>query len=139
MTQIFNRSLGKQKRQQLRRTMNECEVILWVSLKGKGLGNYRFRRQYGIGRYVTDFYCPKAKLVIEIDGGAHLSDDAKEYDKVRDDFIQVLGLRILRFKNADVLHNLPAVLKSVAKALEEATSLRRRGNGGGQSVMGKEG
>lgn len=57
------------------------EIILWSRLKNRQLGGLRFRRQYSVGRYVVDFYCPEVRLVIEIDGDYHFTGEAKQYDK----------------------------------------------------------
>ncbi len=65
-----------------------AEVILWNELQGGRLMNLKFRRQYGIGRYVVDFYCHKLKLVIEVDGNSHSSEKAKKYDKRRQEYIE---------------------------------------------------
>ena len=63
--------------------MPPSELLLWPRLKNKQLNGFRFRRQYGIDKYVVDFYCPELRLAIEIDGGYHFSSDMKEYDPVR--------------------------------------------------------
>ena len=66
-----------------------------------------------IGRYVVDFYCPSAKLVIELDGESHESKESQKYDKIREDFIKELGLKVIRFKNKDVRENLTQVLDTI--------------------------
>ncbi len=97
--------------------MPGAEVILWSHLKSKALGGYKFRRQYGIDRYVVDFYSPKVKLVIEIDGDYHFTDEAEEYDRQREAFIQSLGISIIRFTNLDVRRNMNGVIQVIRKAL----------------------
>ena len=113
MTVVFNRQPDREKRRQLRRNMPEAEIILWSHLQRKTLGGYKFRRQYGIGRYVADFYCPKLRLVIEIDGDSHFTDQAEEYDRQREAYIQSLGLKVVRFTNLEVRNNLNEVLQSI--------------------------
>ena len=125
MTIIFNRQPDKTKRRQLRQRMPAAEVILWSYLKGKALGGYKFRRQYGIGRYVVDFYCPKAKLVIEIDWDSHFTDDAKEYDRQREAFIHSLGIEVVRFTNLEVCRNMDEVLQRILRVLTTPSRLRR--------------
>ena len=115
MTIIFNRQSDKEKRRQLRDNMPEAEVILWSRLQRKTLRGHKFRRQYGIGRYVVDFYCPKLKLAIEIDGDSHFTDQAQEYDREREAYIQSLGLKVIRFTNLEVRNNLCAVLEAIEK------------------------
>ena len=105
--------------------MPESEAVLWSRLQGKALRGYKFRRQYGIGPYVVDFYCPKVKLVIEIDGYSHFSKEAKEYDKERELYIDSLGLQILRFTNVDIQNNLIQVLEKISNTLFDSP-LRHR-------------
>jgi len=113
VTVIFNRQSDKEKRRQLRNSMPETEAILWSRLQRKTLRGYKFRRQYGIGRYVVDFYCPKLKLAIEIDGDSHFTDQAQEYDREREAYIQSLGLKVIRFTNLEVRNNLNQVLQVI--------------------------
>ena len=82
-------------------------------MKNKQQCGIRFRRQVSIGRYVVDFYCPSAKLVIELDGESHESKESQKYDKIREDFIKELGLKVIRFKNKDVRENLTQVLDTI--------------------------
>lgn len=118
MTQIFNHFRQRENRKQLRKMPVPAEAILWSRLKNRQQRGIRFRRQYSIGRYVVDFYCPSAKLVIELDGTSHAGKEARDYDRIRDDFIKTIGLRILRFKNEDVRKNLTGVLETI---IDEAT------------------
>ena len=113
MTVIFNRQSDKEKRRQLRNSMPETEVILWSRLQRKTIRGYKFRRQYGIVRYVVDFYCPTLKLAIEIDGDSHFTDQAQEYDREREAYIQSLGLKVIRFRNLEVRNNLNQVLRVI--------------------------
>jgi len=76
-----------------------------------------FYRQKPIGGYITDFYCPKAKLVLEVDGGQHLTSDAIEYDKIRDEYMAITGLKVLRFINTDVMENIEGVVEEIEKNL----------------------
>lgn len=98
--------------------MPDAEKILWSRLQRKQFFGYRFRRQYGISRYVVDFYCPKAKLVIELDGDSHFNDTAERYDKVREDYIKALGLRVVRFRNDETRKQLMEVLETILNALQ---------------------
>ena len=68
MTELFNKTQGKQKRRELRRNMTKAELMIWSKLRRKQVCGYKFRRQYGVGSYIIDFYCPKIKLAVEIDG-----------------------------------------------------------------------
>jgi very-short-patch-repair endonuclease len=71
MTRIFNRASEKEKRRALRKNMTKAEVLLWIQLKNRKLLGQRVLRQYSVGPYVVDFYIPKLKLAIEVDGATH--------------------------------------------------------------------
>ena len=115
---IFNREQTKTLRIQLRQHATVPEQYFWQAVKGKQLG-FKFRRQHGIGPYIVDFYCPERKLVIELDGYSHFSVEGRQYDAQRDTYIQGLGIRVLRFSNMDVMHNLEGVLQIVLSVLTE--------------------
>ncbi len=95
----------------LRRRMTLEERVLWQHLRAKRLGGLRFRRQQIIGRYVVDFYCHAARLVVELDGAAHAYQ--VKQDQERDAFLSARGLRILRFKNRQVREDLTRVLAQI--------------------------
>jgi very-short-patch-repair endonuclease len=94
---------------QMRKNPTEAEMILWEALRGKKLG-VRFLCQKAIGRYIVDFYCASAKLVIELDGSVHDSPNAQAYDAVRQHELEARGLRVVRFANHEITHNLPSTL-----------------------------
>ena len=105
----------KQLSRELRENMTDAEKRLWAKIRMKQLKRYQFYRQKPIGDYIVDFFCPRAKLVIEIDGSQHFSDDMLEYDRIRDEYMRSLGLRVLRFTNTDVLTH----IEGVAEKIEE--------------------
>jgi very-short-patch-repair endonuclease len=98
---------------QLRNNMTDAERHLWSKIRRKQLTGYQFYRQKPIGDYIVDFFCPKARLVVEVDGGQHFSDETKEYDRIRGEYLHSLGLRVLRFTNSDVLTRIEAVIESI--------------------------
>lgn len=108
----YNRKL-KHVSQKLRGSMTDAELLLWSKLKGKQLKGLQFYRQKTIGSYMVDFYCAKARLVIEVDGGQHYTEAGRTADAERDRYLQSLGLRILRYSNTDVLTNITGVMGSV--------------------------
>lgn len=108
----------KQLSQELRKNMTEAEKALWSRLRMKQLKGLMFSRQKPLGGYIVDFYCHKAKLVIEVDGGQHFSDEAFENDKVRDEFMGSMGLIVLRFTNNDVLGNIEGVVEVIESKLQ---------------------
>ena len=124
MTRVFNTNSGKQTRRMLRKSMPEAEVILWSKLRRKQMGGYKFRRQYGVGRYSIDFYCPELELAIEVDGDSHFADGAAEKDKERENFIIQFGIRFLRFSNTDIRENLDGVLFQIEEDMRESEKER---------------
>ncbi len=113
----YNKNL-KQHSKQLRENMTDAERRLWARVRMRQLKGYQFYRQKPIGDYIVDFYCPGAKLAIEIDGSYHLAGETIEYDRIRDDYLSSLGLRVLRFSNRDVLRNIEAVVKRIVEKME---------------------
>ena len=93
----------------MRRTSTDVERELWHRIRDKQIDNFRFRRQRPIGKYIVDFICLDAKLIIELDGGQHANDVA--YDERRTAFLRSLGYRVLRFWNSEVTENLDGVLE----------------------------
>jgi len=119
MTQIYNRTSEKEKRRRLRNDMTEPEIVLWSRIKNKQIDGHKFRRQYSVGPYILDFYCPEKKLAIEVDGGGHYTEEGMAYDRVRSSEIEQLGIRFLRFTNVDIRENLYGVLTVVDETLKE--------------------
>jgi very-short-patch-repair endonuclease len=107
----------KQLSQELRKNMTDVEKLLWSKLRMKQLKGLMFSRQKPIGGYIADFYCHRAKLVIEVDGGQHFSSDTIEYDKIRDEFMRSMGLMVLRFTNTDVMDNIEGVIEVIEQNL----------------------
>lgn len=132
MTKIYNRAEEKFKRKMLRSNMPQAEIILWSKLKNKGLLGYKFRRQYSIGKFVVDFYCPELKLAVEIDGDSHYIEGSDVYDSERQTVIESYGITFLRFTNEDIYKNLDGVLSSIAGFVKTSPtpSLVRRGQSG---------
>ena len=98
----------------LRRNTTDAEGLLWWGLRDRQLGGWRFRRQVPMGRYVLDFYCSKARLVVELDGSQH--QDAT--DRIRDDWLAARGLRVIRFGNSEVFTAFDAVLDTILFHIE---------------------
>jgi very-short-patch-repair endonuclease len=101
---------------ELRRKMTPAEKMLWEELRGNKLGVH-FRRQQVIAGFIVDFYCYKAGLVIELDGGVH--DKQIEEDAQRDKALKEMGLRIVRIRNEEILINLSAVLGKIRELVSE--------------------
>ena len=112
----YNKGL-KHVSQKLRGSMTDAELLLWSKLKGKQLKGLQFYRQKIIGNYIVDFYCAKASLVIEVDGGQHYTDGGRIADAGRDRYLQSCGLQVLRFSNSDVLRNIAGVVENIYECL----------------------
>ena len=114
MYDIFSKSKFLDRRKKLRKDSTPEEYKLWFFLKNKNIG-VKFRRQHGIGPYIVDFYCKEENLIIELDGSQHLEN--KEYDKERDKYLEILGLKVLRFWNNEINSNIEGVLQRIKSEL----------------------
>jgi very-short-patch-repair endonuclease len=97
----------------LRSRMTDAEVILWSRLRGRRLGPYRFRRQHPIGPYIADFACVMHRLVVEVDGGTHSTDEEIAYDCRRERYLSTRGWYVFRVTNEDVYKRLDMVLEGI--------------------------
>ncbi len=104
-------------RRKLRSQMTRAEVVLWLMIRDKQLAGVRFLRQYSISNYIVDFYAPKYKLAIELDGEGHLQEDQLLYDVRRTKKLTELGVTVLRFENFEVLDFPERTLLEIAKHL----------------------
>ena len=107
--------LTKQRSRKLRKEMTDAESRLWKEIRKKQLPGYKFRRQYPVGKYVLDFVCLNAGLVIEIDGGQH--QESFVYDQKRTLWLEQQAYRVLRFWNNEVLYNINEVLEVICNEL----------------------
>lgn len=121
---------------ELRKCMTDAENLLWFYLKNKQLNGYKFRRQEAIDNYIADFVCYEKKLIIELDGGHHNENKNIEKDKVRQNYFEKQGFKVLRFWNNDLFQDIESVLDVVLKALEPSPLA---GEGGTKSrVRGRQ-
>ena len=115
----YNRTLRLRSRM-LRREMTDAEQLLWLRLRRKQLMAVHFYRQKPLGNYVVDFYAPRAKIVVEVDGSQHHEPAAMNADAVRDEYLSRLGLNVLRFDNLQVLRETESVLNTIRIAIANA-------------------
>ncbi len=101
----------------LRRTMTEGERKLWQLLRRKQLAGFRFRRQAPIGPYIADFFCPQAKLIIELDGAPHTDEERTYRDADRTRWLETNGCRVIRFWNIDIFQRPTEVTEAIYQAL----------------------
>jgi very-short-patch-repair endonuclease len=99
----------------LRRNQTDAERVLWFHLRGRRLAGLKFNRQVPIDRFVVDFVCRDAKLIIELDGGQH--DEGRARDTNRTEVLEAMGYIVLRFWNNDVLRNTDGVLEEVLRMI----------------------
>jgi very-short-patch-repair endonuclease len=116
---LRDKSQLKYHARQLRKDMTDSERILWSRLRGKQLLGVQFYRQKPIGNYIVDFFAPKTKVVVEVDGSQHLEGEQAERDGHRDDYLAGVGLQILRFNSREVVEETDAVVKVIHRTMAE--------------------
>ncbi|WP_234423139.1 endonuclease domain-containing protein [Flavobacterium sp. RSP49] len=97
----------------LRESATEAEEKFWLAVKSNQIEGFKFRRQHPLSFYIADFYCHALKLVIEIDGGYHLTEEQQLLDEERTKNIEFQGLKVIRFTNEEVLMQLPEVIDTI--------------------------
>jgi very-short-patch-repair endonuclease len=112
MTRLYNKKPFKLARRILRKQMTPAEVRLWTRLRYKQVG-YRFLRQYSVGKFILDFYCPDIHLAIEVDGGGHNDKITKAYDQERTRFLNSINIQVIRFWNDEVLKHTDDVIEVI--------------------------
>jgi very-short-patch-repair endonuclease len=101
----------------MRKNPTDAEKRLWAKLRMRQLNGFQFYRQRIVVNYIVDFYCPRAKLVIEVDGGQHYFGKTQKADLKRDEYLVNIGLKVLRFSDRDVLLNTEGVVEYVLQNL----------------------
>ena len=107
----------KDKARPLRRNLTDSEKTLWSRLRGKQVLGIQFDRQKPIGEHIVDFFAPRAKWVVEVDGSQHLGADHAQKDRRRDRYLASLGLKVLRLNSREVLKESHAVIEAIYRAL----------------------
>jgi very-short-patch-repair endonuclease len=128
MTEIFNKQTTKENRRNLRKAQTPEELIFWAYVKGRRFHEYKFRRQYSVGKYIADFYCPRLKLVVEIDGGQHFEEENKKYDLLRTEYFDKLGMKVKRYTNIDIKNNLSGVMGDLLEFCNRLAELNLKSN-----------
>ncbi len=117
MKRFYNDEITKAKRRELRKNPTNAERKIWSILKGEQMG-VRFFRQYSVGMYVLDLYCPLLRLAIEIDGGQHAEEAHQKHDDARTRYLASQDIRVIRFGNNDVMQNLEGVWQRIKEMLD---------------------
>jgi len=107
----------KQHSRELRRNMTDAEKRIWSKVRLEQLKGCKFYWQKIIGNYIVDFFCPKAKLVIELDGSQHYLENMVEIDKIRIAYLEAQGIKVLRFTDTDALNNTDGVIEKILEYL----------------------
>ncbi len=110
---LYNNKVLRDRRRELRNNPTEAEKVLWSHLRKRRVNGLRFLRQYGVGPYILDFFCPKLRLAIELDGSGHAEAETRVYDEERTNYLRVEDIRVIRFWNDDVLKNIEGVLSKI--------------------------
>jgi very-short-patch-repair endonuclease len=110
----------KEERRHLRKFGTAAEAVLWKMISRRQILNTRFRRQYSIGPYIMDFYCPECRLCIELDGQQHFTTEGETHDLQRSDYLQECHqIKIIRFENNLVFSYPEGIIQSIKDAIEE--------------------
>lgn len=113
----------KEQRRFLRTNGTPAEAVLWTRLKRSQLAGFRFRRQYSVGPYILDFYCPAARLCVELDGNPHYTPEGADWDWRRTEFLATMDIAVIRFENKLVFENIEGVLREIkAVAMERVVT-----------------
>jgi very-short-patch-repair endonuclease len=118
--------------ERMRKNPTDAENMLWKQLKKFRSKGCIFRRQHPIDFYVADFYCHKFKLVIEVDGEIHDTEETREHDDGRTGHLEHFGIKVIRFTNKEVLENAELVIRQIRKYLDELASPALLGAGDGR-------
>ena len=115
---IYNIKAKEPQRKQLRHYSTAAEAVLWKNLKSGQLSGKKFRRQESIGPYIVDFYCPESRLIVELDGAGHFTENGAEYDAKRTEYFREQDFRVIRFENKTVYRDLEYVLETIKANLK---------------------
>ena len=110
---LNNKKYLEKYRKELRNNPTKAESMLWKAVQKKQLEDRKFRRQHSLGNYIVDFYCPKEKLIVELDGELHDNFINKENNLKRNNYLQAKGFKILRFVNYLVFEQLDMVMDAI--------------------------
>jgi very-short-patch-repair endonuclease len=112
---LFNQQGTKELRRSLRKNSTPEEMKIWQIVRNRKILNLKFFRQYSVNKYILDFYCPQIKLCLEIDGGHH---NLNNNDKIRTDYLNLVGISVIRFWNNDVNNNLEGVYQKISETAQ---------------------
>jgi very-short-patch-repair endonuclease len=115
----YNDPSTKLDRRRLRKNTTDAERKLWSILRSRRMADLKFFRQYSVGPYTLDFYCPERRLAIEVDGGQHADVYGQQHDVQRNSYLRELNIRVIRFWNNGVLQNIEGVGQKIKEEVEK--------------------
>ena len=119
---IHNRWPLKKIRRKLRKKETEAEELFWQRVRNKKVNGLKFKRQHSICNNIVDFYCPSKKIIIELDGEYHDTEQQNIKDKLRDEHLQALGFKILRFRNEKILFHLNQTIDILLNTIKNSNT-----------------
>jgi very-short-patch-repair endonuclease len=108
----------------LRKAMSSPEVMLWARLRGREPGKPTFRRQHPFGSIILDFYCPSARLAVEVDGNSHWDEEAQRRDRMRDQWLEGQGVTVLRIGAAAIYRDAGGMAEAIIERAREISRSR---------------
>ena len=117
MKHLLNDPALKERRRELRKNQTDTEKTFWAHVRSRQLHGLKFFRQYSVGPFILDFYCPEKKMAVELDGGHHNDSNNREYDASRTEYLRACGIEVLRFWNNDVLQDVQSVLVKIEERI----------------------
>lgn len=114
----MRRTLISNRARTLRKTMSEPEVMLWTRLRSRSEDKPTFRRQHPFGSIILDFYCPSARLAVEVDGNTHWTEEMRHRDAARDHWLGTQGVSVLRFPASMIYRDLTGVADAIFRRAE---------------------
>ncbi len=122
MNRLRNNANQKEQRRYLRKNQTDAERKLWSILRKSQLQGFKFYRQYSVGSYILDFYCPAKRLCVEVDGGQHAEEGGLHHDALRTRYLSTKGIRTIRVWNNEVLRNPQGVWEEIIHAIQNHNS-----------------
>ncbi len=117
---LKNNPALKNVRRELRHNQTDAERAFWWKVRNRQFHGLKFFRQYSVGSYILDFYCPAIKVAVELDGGQHNQPEECDYDAVRSEYLNSCGVSVVRFWNHEVLQNMDSVLAGLEEIVAPA-------------------
>ncbi len=113
-----NERILKDRRRNLRVRSTDVERCLWQKLRGRQVCSLKFFRQFSVGPYILDFYCPEKRIAVELDGSQHATEQGKAYDVERSAYLKSKDIQVIRFWNNEVITNMDGVVMKILEVIK---------------------